>query len=716
MSYRTLFSLVLLVTCSGSLFAQSAERIVEEKCATMQRLETRLNRDPALRAKFEEERNRFNRLVKARSAAAANQGSRTAAIYTIPVVFHIVLPNPAFVTDAQIQAQLDTLNRDYAGTNGDTVRVPSYFKSVFGNSGIRFCLAQRTPSGDYSAGIERTTTTRSSFSSSDEAVKHASTGGADSWNSNNYLNVWICPLSNSVLGYATFPQDGSESEQGVVIDYRSLPGGSSTGYNGGKTLTHESGHYFNLYHIWGDDDGACTGTDYVDDTPNQANSTSGCFTGIRTDNCTTSGNGIMYQNYMDYSSDACLVMFTVQQVSRMESALSLYRSSLLLSNGCLPVVLFSFDAQILSISQPAQRLCSSAFTPVITIRNKGAQTLTSLLITVKIDSAVVSTVNWTGSLARTASQAITLGSITSAPGNHVVSFTVSQPNGSTDEDASNNILATGYQYYTPVASVSEGFENTSYPPQGWDIVNPDNGITWQRVTGIAKTGNASVKMDNLNNSSIGQKDDLRMPTLAIAAGVDTAYLSFQVAAATYTGTSVTNNVWDTLEVLASVDCGATYTSLYKKWGSSLVTRTAATTTAFVPAASEWRKDSINLSNYIGTSNLLLAFRNTSGYENNIYLDDINFRTITVNPNLKARGFLVSPNPTTGTIAVQFYPQPVNLKAIQLYSITGQKLTELVTGGGTRNYYTFNLGNYASGTYIIRAVFSDMVIVRKIIRL
>ena len=714
MSYKIYF-LIIFISQAAWCMAQTADRTVQEKCGTMQRLEERLSRDPALRARFEEQREQFNRIVQQKSAVSAS-ANKVDAVYTIPVVFHVVLANPAVVTDAQLQAQIDTLNKEYAGINGDSSRIPSYFKPLFGKSNIRFCLAQRTPDGDNTNGIERITTTRTSFSNTDDAVKHASTGGANNWNSSNYFNVWICALSNNIVGYATFPQDGSETEQGVVIDYRSLPGGSYSAYNGGKTLTHETGHYFSLYHIWGDDDGACNGTDYIDDTPNQANSTSGCFTGIRTDNCTPSGNGIMYQNYMDYSNDACLVMFTNQQVVRMESALLTYRTSLLTSDGCQPPVLRNFDAQILSLSQPAQRLCTSAFSPVITIRNRGTQTLTVITVTVRIDGAVVSTTNWTGSLLRSAAAAVTLNPLTTPAGNHLITITLSQPNGNADEDPSNDAVAASFQYYPPVSAVTESFENTLFPPQGWDIVNPDNGITWQRITGIAKTGNASAKIDNLNYTTIGQKDDLRMPTLAVASTVDTAYLSFQVAAAPYTSITTANNNWDTLEVLVSTDCGTSYASVYKKWGSTLVTRSAVTTTSFVPAATEWRRDSVDLSSYIGAPSLLVAFRNTGGNENNVYLDDVNFRTITVNPFLKEKGFLVTPNPTSGAITVQFYPQPLNLQAIQVFSMAGQKLTETLTYGQTRNFYSFDLRGYASGTYIVRAVFSDRVIVRKIVKL
>ena len=252
-----------------------------------------------------------------------------------------------------------------------------------------------------------------------------------------------------------------------------------------------------------------------------------------------------------------------------------------------------------------------------------------------------------------------------------------------------------------------------FPPTGWDIVNPDNGITWQKVTGIAKTGNASVKIDNLDYSSVGQQDYLRLPDVNIA-GADSAFFSFQVAAATYTDINTTTNTWDTLEVLVSTDCGQTYTTVYKKYGSSLVTHTAPLTTSFVPAAGEWRKDSINISNYISAGKILLSFRNTTGFENNIYLDDINLRTVTINPNLKSRGFLATPSPTTGVVIVQFYPQPTNVKSIQIFNMSGQKVAETIPNSQS-NYYTLNISRYSAGAYIVRVVMGNDVLVKKIIK-
>jgi hypothetical protein len=707
----TVFSLLLFL----SVTAQQNNRIINQKCGTMQRLEQNLQNNAALRERFEQKRIQFNKVASSRSL---NNSARLGAPVYIPVVFHIVLPNPAIISDAQIQAQLDTLNKDFFGSNGDSIKIPSYFKPLFGKSNIQFCLAQRTPDGDATNGIERITTSKSSFST-DDGVKHSYAGGEASWNTDKYFNVWICILSNNILGYATFPDDLSTpaADQGVAIDYRCLPGGVYTAYNGGKTLTHETGHYFNLYHIWGDDNGGCSGTDYINDTPNQADASSGTFSGLKTDACTTGGNGIMYQNYMDYTDDPCLVMFTTEQVDRMETAFSVYRSSLLSSNGCQPVVLNNYDAQVKAVNQPPQRLCSETFTPQVTIKNRGSQNLTSLKISTQIDNGPVKTYNWSGSVSTFSTTTINLDNLTTNEGTHTLTVYVSNPDNKADEDRSNDTLRISYHYFAPVLSITEGFENTSFPSEGWDIINPDNGITWQRVSGIGKSGNASVRMDNFNYDNIGSSDDLRMPSVKIPPGMDSAFLSFDVAAAAYSDLSTQNNYWDTLQVLVSADCGQTYTSLYRKWGKSLVTTTSAVTGEFIPTTSQWRRDSIDLANYIGSNDLLISFRNTTGFENDVYLDNINLRTVTVNPNLKDQKFLVTPTTTYGNFAVQFYPQPSNLRGVQLFNIMGQKIAEVsVQENQASNYYNFDLTAYPKGTYIVRAVFTDKVITKKVIRL
>ena len=206
-----------------------------------------------------------------------------------------------------------------------------------------------------------------------------------------------------------------------------------------------------------------------------------------------------------------------------------------------------------------------------------------------------------------------------------------------------------------------------------------------------------------------------MPQFNIA-NIDSAFLSFWVAAAAYSPLSTPNNNWDTLEVLISKDCGASYTSLYKKWGSTLVTNRTEVLDPYTPTSDEWRKDSIDLTSYINQGDLIMAFRNTTGFENNIYIDEVRLRTISINPNLKAKGFMVTPNPATSYIEVQFFPNPVDLESIQVFNSFGQPMLTQLTGSTGLNYYRYDISGWAAGMYIVQARFRNRIETRKIIKL
>jgi hypothetical protein len=689
----------------------SAQDSLQNRCGTVELLNRRISRDPSLKVRLAQQEARLQQKIR-------QQGAQRADItpLTIPVVFHIVMTNPSIITDAQIQAQLDTLNKDYAGLNGDSVKIPGYFKPLFGKSSIRFVLAQRTPNNEVTNGVERITTTVSSFNQNTvDNVKHSFTGGTEAWNSNNYLNVWVCNFSGGLLGIATFPEDGVPQEQGVVIHFPTLPGGTLANYNHGKTLVHEVGHYFNLLHIWGDDNGACTGSDNVDDTPNQGNSTTGCFTGVRTDNCTPAAPGVMFQNYMDYSYDDCMALFTLQQVTRMETALTTFRNSYYNSNGALPLVRFDRDAELRVFTSPQQRLCTGALTPAVTLRNLGRQNLTSLTFFVRIDNGNPTPVNWTGNLATLAQTSVTLPTLQTTTGNHVLSVYTASPNAGPDQNPVDDTLRFAYLYYLPFnPPIAESFEGPVFPPLGWDIVNPDGSFTWEKVTGVSKTGQSSALIQNYNYAANDQKDYLRTPEVNLA-GADSAFITFQLAASAVTPLNTANNLWDTLEVLISTDCGVTYESVYKRWGSNLITTSGVADKYFIPSVAEWRKDSINITDYIPRGNVLVAFRNTNEFENNIYIDDVNIYTKVINPFLKAKGFLLTPVPVSNIVTAQFYPQPVNLRSIAIYSSVGQKLFEVNTSSGQSNLYQFNMGRFASGMYVFRATFTDRVITQKFLK-
>jgi Pregnancy-associated plasma protein-A/Secretion system C-terminal sorting domain len=707
--YRSL-AFIGLIVCFSPARAQQTKKI--DRCGTVQVLELALKRDPTLKKRLELQELQLQKAITQRSL----QSLRTEAVITIPVVFHIVLPDPNVVSNAQVQAQVDTLNTDFGGRNSDSVLIPAAFKALFGKSNIQFTLARRTPDDEPTNGIERSIAGKSSYATTDNSLKYTALGGADAWDPSRYFNVWLCDLSGGILGYGTPPGSSVSLEQGVAILFSSLPGGSSAPYDLGRTLTHETGHYFNLIHIWGDDDGLCTGTDNIGDTPNQTDATFGCpGTAVKTDACTPAAPGILYQDYMDYTDDACMHLFTKEQVTRMESALNILRTTLLTSNGAQPVILKNLDAELKSITQPVNRVCSTSIVPQIVLRNRGVQTLTAVTFNASVDNGPVVTTSWTGALVSLDDISATLQAMTITEGTHTLKVYTSNPNGGNDENKANDTLTTTFEYHAPVSPpLTEGFEGSTFPPAGWDIVNPDHLLTWERVTGIAKTGNASVVMRNLAYQTNGPKDYLRLPLITIA-NVDSAFLTFQVAAGVQTNTSTANNLWDTLEVVASFDCGKTYTSIYKKWGANLVTRTTPTAQEFVPTSSQWRKDSVNLTPYVNAGPVMLAFVNTTEFENNIYLDDINIYESVLNANLKEKGFLVTPNPTSGRIAVQFFPNPANLKGISIYNAAGQRVAQRLISGSPSTRYEFDLSAFAKGVYIVQAVFSNKKVTAKVVK-
>lgn len=698
----------------GMAFAAKAQQIPVNRCGTMTVLQAAMEKDPALKESYEKVKLQLSQDVKVKLTNPAAR--ENAASVFIPVVFHIVMNDPTQVTDAQIMNQLNALNNDYAGLNADSTVIPAAFKPLFGKSKIQFVLAKRTAGNLPSNGIERIITTQSVFGIGNTNIKYTASGGADSWDPSRFFNVWICQLTDGLLGYATFPTQTPTREQGVVMSYGTLPGGYITGYNKGRTLTHESGHFFFLYHIWGDDDGACSGSDGVDDTPNQTDATSGCPGGaVVKDACSPNAPGILYQDYMDYSSDGCMAMFTTQQVARMEAALSRYRNALTTSNGAVSP-LKALDAQILSIDNPYNRVCDTKFSPVVTLRNWGTETLTSADILAGVDNGTAVQTHWTGSLASMATVQVTLNAISAgANGTHALKVQVTSPNGGTDLLKTNDTLSKVFEYPAPLTlPLTEGFETAIFPPANWDIINADGSYTWERADGVGKTGNAAMMVRNFEYKQNQQRDYIRLPQVNITE-TDSAFLTFQVAAAMQTMAGTLLNNWDTLQVLISTDCGNTYTSLYKKWGSALVTRSALTTTSFVPAAGEWRKDSVNLTPYINAGPVMLAFVNSTGNENNLYIDDINLYKKRGSNKLENQGWLITPNPATGPVTVQFYTAPANLKGISLFSSTGQKLAEKLVSGTPSTSYRFDMSKYAAGVYVVRIVFGDHTVTSKIIK-
>ena len=323
-----------LALCIVSLVALCAQSFAQVRnCGAMEYLEQQIQNNP-------ERALRLQSIERHTEHVLQNPQRAVTGTIVIPTVVHIVYRNSSQnITDAQVQSQIAVLNEDFRRLNADAANTPSVFLGVAADAEIQFCLASVDPSGNPTTGITRTASTRTSAFGTNDAVKFASSGGKDAWPAGNYLNLWVCEIGGGILGYAQFP-GGSAATDGVVNDYRYFGRGGSalSPFDLGRTATHEVGHWLNLRHIWGD--GNCNVDDFVSDTPTAgaANYTgSPCtFPGPNSCNQGTGDLPDMFQNYMDYSDDGCMNLYTQGQKTRMRALFEPggFRASLLSSNGC----------------------------------------------------------------------------------------------------------------------------------------------------------------------------------------------------------------------------------------------------------------------------------------------------------------------------------------------------------------------------------------------
>ncbi|MBB5642842.1 M43 family zinc metalloprotease [Cryobacterium roopkundense] len=283
-------------------------------CATPDLYTKQLKEQPGFAAA------RFAMDVQSREIVARGIMAARSGITHIPVVVHVIYnEDDQNISDEQIASQIDVLNQDFRKTNPDVANLPDVFLSLADDAQVEFALASTDPEGDPTDGITRTYTDTTSFTY-DDAIKFDASGGHDAWPADKYLNLWVGRLGGGLLGYAQFP-GGEASTDGVVILDTAFGtvGTASPPFGLGRTATHEIGHWLNLNHIWGDEDG-CVGTDKVDDTPNQAYANTGKpnFPHVT---CNNGPNGDLFMDYMDYVDDDAMVLFSAGQVDRMQACL-----------------------------------------------------------------------------------------------------------------------------------------------------------------------------------------------------------------------------------------------------------------------------------------------------------------------------------------------------------------------------------------------------------
>ncbi len=403
---------------------------------------------------------------------AKNNKSQNGGIITIPVVVHVIHSGQALgaapnITDNQVKSQITVMNNDYR----KMASTPGFNTNPVGaDTMIQFALAKVDPNGNPTDGIDRINLCETSWATTaiDDYVKPLTI-----WDPTRYMNMWSVNFADSsLLGYAQFPSGsglpglnangGYADTDGVVANFSTF--GSSdyddgtfmliAPYDKGRTMTHEVGHFLGLRHIWGDD--TC-GTDYCADTPTAHDANGGCPT--TNASCDSPSIYEMVQNYMDYTNDTCMNIFTINQKDRITAVMnnSPRRMELKTSVADQAIPLFANDAELKGERSCSQASCGtvSNITVQYMLYNRGTSALTSAVISYSTNGGVAQTMNWTGNLAQ---NKYTIISIPTGASQGSVTAQITSVNGGSDQRAGNNSSTVIIGNSVPVANTNFTFE------------------------------------------------------------------------------------------------------------------------------------------------------------------------------------------------------------------------------------------------------------------
>ena len=556
----------------------------------------------------------------------------------IPVVVHLIQMTPAEdISDARVQSQIDVLNEDFQFMNADTSLIPIEFQNIAADCNIRFCLATIDPNGCPTDGINRVVAPQLAIHgiADESALK-----GYVQWPPQQYLNMWVpVNLRDNLLGYATFPTWLASNPQndGVVINGKNFGRGFGTPastYNLGRTATHEVGHWLGLFHTF---QGGCSGNtaancqsqgDRVCDTPPTSSANYSC-PGVK-NTCTETPTDLNDQtmNYMDYVDDACMYMYSQGQSDRATFFLDNERSQIwspanltatgcdgTQSPGCIPIADFSANKKV---------VCTQDSVTFNELTNGSA-----------------SAWNWTfqaGSPGNSTAQSPKVA--WSTAGTYEVEMIA------TNNIGADTIVKTAFiEVIDPSAQgfTSEGFEQVGTDfPLGWYATDEFGAAGfWKPSSGYASEGLQSIRLDNFSNTAPESVHYLYSKPYDFA-NANGGNLYFDRA---YKRRS--SFVYDSLQILVSVDCGNTWQKVWEKTGPSLATVGGyRTSSEYLPNPSDWVTDSINLNPYIGASSIRFCFRGVGGNSQSIHLDYLRLNILTANEMLVGTPFslTVSNNP------------------------------------------------------------------------
>ncbi len=692
--------LLAVIISSNFISAQSVNQ-----CGTMKNLERQMLNNPQLQQQYEAMK---TFLQQSQTSTAGRAANASYPVIYVPVVFHIVHNGDAIgtgenITDAQCISQLTAMNLHYTAQDVNLVNLPSVFAPAVGNCNIQFCLAKFDPDGNPTTGIVRHQMANATWDTDvdiDNTLKPATI-----WDHTKYLNIWSVRMggtlaSDGVLAYSSLPFFGSANSDGIAARYNTIgtTGSLIASHNLGKTITHEAGHWLGLLHIWGNDATCGDAGDYVSDTPDQADLNFGCpaFPHI---SCNNGPNGDMYMNYMDYTDDACSYMFTNGQSDNIHSAINGFRAAIkTASTECF----FNLDASVLNIAFPKDTICSFHFSPVVTLKNEGATTLTSGKFYYQVDGDVVQIFNWSGSVPSQSQVQVTLPvQQVFIEDFHTLDVTFGNANGqSADNFSGNDSKSISFYAYNGAAGSAvpfvQDFESSTFPPTDWSVYNPNNDvILWQKNNSYGGFG-TSVGSASIDNTAYGanpnKKKDAFITDSYDFSTITYPELKFDVAYAQYSPTRS-----DSLNVYYSFDCGSNWTKIWNQKGSDLATAPDQTT-LFTPNASQWKTVSVPVLSLMGQNKVSFKFENVTGWGNAMYIDNINLHS---NPSLSVNEIQkvdvkVFPNPAGSLVAVRL-PSAHPFKQLQLINSIGEVVYETNI---TDNATIFAVNNFPNGLYLL----------------
>ncbi len=704
--YLILSSFLLAFFISNSSNAQSGNW-----CLTDQLQQQRLAENPELRKEMEA-------LEIQLAQMEPNNASKSQITYTIPVVFHVVHENgPENIPSSHITAIMNEINRDFQKLNPDTAGIDPAFQSIIGDPDYQFRLATKDPNGNCTNGITRTfdpSYTNDARQNYRPVI----------WPRDKYLNIWVVKQPGAGSAAFAFLPTGANPApfDGVVIGYQYV---NPSNNQFSVTLTHEIGHYFNLYHTWGSQAGGvgsgqpgdpanCNDDDQVTDTPNTIGST-GCN---NPQSCGSLDNG---QNYMDYSFCSSN-MFTVGQVNRMQNIVPArsYRSNLV-----SPANLIATGTDDASYQTPA---CPPTADFVVNKSKEcegGAFTFTNRSFHA-FASPSTFTYNWTLNGATPGTSTAQNPTVTyNTAGLYDVSLAVSLPGTTTNTNTRSDLIEITPGSGAYIGPYLEQASDPAWPSNSdaslnWSREKPQGSLfQFQRSTNGYYSPPSSIYLNNFSYNNTGQFELITPVADLTNMQAGSTFLNFQVAHAQRGTEQEGISLW------ISTDCGETFT-FNKSWGGSQINTAPATTSVFVPAdVSEWSFISHDISSLAGLDNIQFRFRFSANGGNNLWLDDIHIsdsdQPVPLNVGFRQElfgDFNLYPNPNDGVFTLEFNVtgnDDVNAEIVDMIGkSTPIEFSETINSGwntatvDTRNY------NLKPGIYFLKLESGDQVFSKRLI--